>query len=439
MPVKFPTVDTDTTDVPRSQTSSSVRFPEDKYEPKKSLYSLWGAEVTQKMERTSPYLTAIAKTAQEGIATPALSFLNMAGAGIPAHVARKYGYEMPQPETLPGRILTGGANVAGFVGGAPLRLGRLASKALPPLTKATTLGGRVGLGATRGAVELGTAAGAMTPEDNFLDWKSRMKSAVVGGVVGATGGAVTGAVSHFTSLLSQKSLLGAGEKVRSEHGQFKGKLTNWFGKKLERFQQAKPNQKVSLKNELDVFKSGLDDKAKFKTLLRSSPRLRKAVDSGDLSLKETQDLINQLKSTVSEGQLALHKVRPSNGEVIGFIDTLQKAKHRAFPEMRITDTVYGRMKDYTNAVENIMSFGKTVKGFKTAINNPETRKALETVLPKEIFNKVLQTAQAQTFSKETWTILDRMLRYGLIYGVTREVVKNIKDIDSGGATNEGLY
>ena len=403
---------------------------------KKSLYSLWGAEITPQMEQQAPYPAAIAKTLQQGMGTPLLHYLNMAGGGIPGYLAKKTGYEIPQPEGLPSKVLTGAADIAGFATGAPMRIGGGAASLLPKVTKGATLAQKIRLDAAGGATQFGIASFLHTAENQFNDWKARTTRGVAGAAVGAASGTVKGLMDHFTGLLSQKSLLDTGEGTRTGYSKFKQKLTGWFGKKLIKFQTAKPDQRVDLSKELKSFEEGLGDKAKFKALRTSSPRLRKALKDPNLTLQETQDLINQLKSGVSEGQLSGFKVRPSGQEVNEFINSVQKAKHTSFPEMRFTDKVYGKMSEYTNAVENFMKFGKTAQGIKTMIKNPETNKSLQTILPKETYDILKQTAGAQTISKEGLRVVDYLVRYSLLYTLVKNMIGKATSGGGGGYEEE---
>ena len=84
---------------------------------KPSLYKAFNAEITPEDEKNSPYLSAIAKTAQEGIATPVAHFANQALLNLPRAVAENLGYDYPEPETAPGTILSKGAGIVGLAYG----------------------------------------------------------------------------------------------------------------------------------------------------------------------------------------------------------------------------------------------------------------------------------------------------------------------------------
>lgn len=400
-------------------------------------------------EGFSPNVAALLSTGQE-LSSPAWKYGNMLLGGLPDVALSKMGYEAPESDIkiatpFGTKDITGGvnmaANVAGFVRGMPMKIGGAIARAIPSALKGAPLLTKAGIGAAKGASQFGLASALHTPQDEFENWRGRAARGIGGAAVGTITGGVGGLVNHFTDLLSQKALLKTGEETRTGFRAFKDKLTTWFGGKLDKFQKAKPNQRVDISKQMKDFEKGLGDKSKFKSLLKSSPRLRsaysKAQRGSDLTLRETQDLVNQLKSGVSESQLSGFKVRPSGQEVNEFIGSIQGAKHTAFPEVRFTDATYGKMSDYTNAVENFMKYGKTSQGLKSMMNNPEMRKSLQTILPKDTYDVIKETANAQKMSKEMWRGVDYLIRYGIIYGFIKNMVSNMKsdegsEIQSGG-------
>jgi len=379
----------------------------------------------------SPTQAGLLATGQQ-LTSPIYKYGNMLMGGLPNVALSRMGYKAPEADIRMAtpfgeKDITGvtdaAANIAGFVRGVPMRVGgALARGVIPQTARGASLLTKAGLGAARGGIQFGAGAGLHTPEDEFENWRARGIRAGGGVAVGAATGGVSGLVEHFTGLLSQKALLKTGEQVRANFKGFSNHLKNWFGNKLLRFQYASPNAKVDLTSPIETFKAGIGDKVKFKTLLNAVPRLKRALNVKKLSLKDTQDLVNQLKNTISERQLAGFKVRPNVGEVKKLIDLIQEQKHLSFPGMRYTDKVYGVMSDYTNAIENYTKFGNTVKGIKSMVSNPEMRKSLQTVLPKDVFETVMQTAKAQTITKEGLRAVDYLVRYGILYGFMKNVI-----------------
>ena len=416
---------------------------------KKPLKKAWTISSPEELvqQGMTPTMAGLTATGQQ-LSSPLWKFGNMFLAGLPEKGLRKMGYTAPTADIkvgLPKKPLgeeldiTAATNIAasigGFVQGIPMMGARAATAGIP---MGGSLLAKAGFGALRGGAQLGIAAGLHTPaEEAFSDWKARGMRAGGAGTLGAITGGLSGIASHFGSLLKNPALLKTGEQVRSGFKGLKDRLSKWFGSKINKFQNANPNQKVDISKQLATFEKGLEDKIKFKSLLRASPRLRKAMSSkGTLTLKESQDLINQLKSTISETQLAGFKVRPSGGEINTFIDSIQKQKHIGFPQMKFTDQAYGQMKTYSNSVETYMKYGKTAKGLKTMFGNPEQRKALQVILPKDTFSKVQQTVTAQKMTKQGMRLLDYAIRYGVMYKVAQNLTKNF-DFGGGGEDYQG--
>ena len=372
-----------------------------------------------------PTAAGLLATGQQ-LSSPAWKYGSMLAGGLPDVALEKMGYEAPtskiQAATPWGtKDITGitdaAANIAGFVGGAPMRAGTALAKAIP--------GAGVGAAAMRGAAQYGTAMGLHTPKGAFEDWKQRGMRAVGGAVGGAAVGTVQGLTENFINILKEPALLKTGKDIRGGFFGFKTKLSNWFGGKLDKFQASNPDKMVNLTEQFNKFKGDIGDNKRFKALLNSSPRLQKALESGKLPLKDTQALINQLKETVSENMLAGLKVRPSQGEVLKLVNSLQKAKHTAFPQMKATDATYGKMSEYTNAIESYMKFPKTAHGLRAMFSNKGMRKSLRTVLPKELFDRASQTVMAQKVGHMGFRALDTAIRYGIIYKFMMDMANKI--------------
>lgn len=425
----------------RDKETGEVFTVRDKEAPKESLKEAWKISSPEELVQKGypPVAAGLVATGQQ-LSSPLWKYGNMLAGGLPEVAMRKMGYKPPEAQIQAAtpfgtKDITGlmniASNTAGFIRGAPMKL---ASGAAGMIPRGVTLAQRAGLGALRGATQFGGAAGLTTPPgEAFEAWKSRLMRTGAGAGLGAVTGSISGIVNHFTDLLKEPAILKTGKQVRSGFWGFKGKVTKWYGEKLTKLQKANPETKVDISKSLKDFKAGLGDKAKFKSLQTASPKLRNALlqEKTKFTLKESQDLINELKSTVSENQLAGFKVRPSTGEVKGFIDSLQKAKQSAFPQMKFTDAAYGKMQDYGDAVESYMDYGKTVNGLKTMFNNPERVKALKVVLPKDIFNLAKQTVNAQNITRGALMNIDRIVRYAVIYGFMRDVVRRV-EFDSGG-------
>ena len=413
---------------------------DEKVTPKDKAKPAWDISSVDELMKQgfSPTQAGLLATGQQ-LSSPLYKYGNMLLGGLPNKALQAMGRPAPEAQIRAGfdkegKDITGAinmaANVAGFARGLPMRAGAALAGRIP---QGAGLMARAGLGAARGAAQLGTAGALQTPaQEEFKNWQARAMRTAGGALGGAAIGTTQGVISHFTGLLSDKAQLATGEQVRSGFGKFKENLTSWFGKKIDRLQTAKPNQRVDINKELETFKTGLEDNRKFKTLLNASPKLRQAIESkARLTLKQSQDLINQVKETVSDANWAGKGVKPSTREVQVFIDSLKSARNNAFPAMKYTDAVYGQMKTFTKSVQDTMQFGKTVNGLRGLVNNTEKRKALQTILPKEVFDKVINTVKAGNITKTGLTTLHTVIRYGILYQFVRKLADKM-DIGGGG-------
>lgn len=84
-------------------------------QPQRSLYDVLGATITPQMQMQHPYLSAIAKTAQEGVATPAAHFINQALANTPRALLAQQGISYPESQGVAPNIASHTAGIAGIV------------------------------------------------------------------------------------------------------------------------------------------------------------------------------------------------------------------------------------------------------------------------------------------------------------------------------------
>ena len=224
-----------------------------------------------------PYLEATQKTLKEGLAIPALNFLDMASLGTVSGTARKFGKEIPKPETLPGKILAGGAGIYGLAK-TPILRGISALK-IPGLSKL----GRVPEGAITGAVKGATAGGLFSPKD-ITDVKQRLKQAGVGGVLGGVIGGVGG--------LFQQALASRPEKVnqiRKGMREYWKRTSNKYGQLLKQAGKeggsADPIETLEFM-EKELVKRGVLDRSTFQKIAPPQDKVERAFFKAYENLKK---------------------------------------------------------------------------------------------------------------------------------------------------------
>lgn len=206
-----------------------------------SMYSAFNAEITPEDKQNSPYLSAIAETAQEGIATPSLHFLNQAAFNTPRAVSEYYGYDFPQPDTLPEKALALPAGVAGAMVGGPAKLfsktGQLATRAVPKLA-----GKGIQRGIQKGAIKGFVTGAAYTPSKSevpLLAPKERLQQGITGAILGATFEAVGAGYRSFKA-----------KKLRAEKPPLKERIS--MRRTDKNIELAERTQRVRRNNQIAV-------------------------------------------------------------------------------------------------------------------------------------------------------------------------------------------
>jgi hypothetical protein len=383
----------------------------------------------------SPTASGLLRTGQQ-LAPPLARGINTALGGVPDLALRKAGLQIPKTDIQIGqkdisKELDTIAKATGFVKGLPMAIGSKAASLLPKAGAA--MKSAVGSGALQGATKFGIASALSPAEGEFQNWKQRGAMGLGGVAVGGAIGGVGGLVNHFTGLLSEPSQRATSRELRGSFKGFKGKLNSWFGNRITELQKRFPDKRVDFSEPIKDLKSQIG--RGLKGIAKQSPRLQKAISGNkQLTLRESQDLINEVKSTIPKSQLKGLNVRTPQGERIGFVDALQEAKRSAFPQFTAVDKVWEKLDTYVDSVQNIMSYAKTSVGLKSVMKNPEQKHALKTVLPPELFDKALALSKAQALSKDAWKIVESLFRYAVIYGFVRQLSSAVQGIgDTGGS------
>lgn len=214
-----------------------------KFQPKPSLYSLWGAEITPELKKAYPKSAKTAEILQEYAGTPLLHFLNMAALNQPRSLAAKFGYSYPEAKTLPGTILSKGAGALGLFKGPIMAKIMQAGKGLPV---AKTGAGRILQSSLLGAAKGGTIGLAWAPED-ISDLGTRIKQAEVGAAVGGTLSGAGAFLNELKNYPAEKTLSirkGAKEYHKGEIKEY-GKMLENLGKTGEQIESGNLLEKMT--------------------------------------------------------------------------------------------------------------------------------------------------------------------------------------------------
>jgi hypothetical protein len=377
----------------------------------------------------NPIAAGLAATGQQ-LSRPLWQFGNAAMFGLPNVALDKMGYKVPSNVNegdTPKQIMAKGGldaigGVAGFIRG-PVAAGGAIAGRLPARTIAQAAG--------KGAVQYGIAAGLDTPDspnpsESFGNWKARGLRTTGGAVGGAILGGLGKAADIYLKPMAKNAQLQVGREVRGEYDGLRTKLTDRFEKRMYELTVKNKGKTADIQPAVDSFLKEVGDSKKLKTLYNVSPKLQKLL-GGDkrLSLKQTQELVNQLKSSVSEAKLAGRNVRPSDKEVLNFVNKIQNIKHSTFKGMKSVDAAYGRMSETANVVKTYMKQGKTVNGLKTIFKNPEQERALKSIMSPEMFEKAQNLVRSKNFSQAAVSTAQSLIRYGIIYWGMKNIAKGL--------------
>jgi len=217
---------------------------------KPTLWSKLGAEITPEMWQQAPYLTAIAKTAQDALTIPA-HYFNQWLLNAPRSALGTVGIQYPET-TNP--VANPVAKVAGVAGA-------LTSPAAAALGEI----GQVFRGAPlsvklAGAGLAGGATGfAYSPTENFFDIKQRMQQGAIGATAGVTTSFLFNALPKLINLGGKKTAQVIAEKADKGIDKLSQTLSNKYDNMFSKIGKGEvPNDNVfnAIRQAIDTFPEG---------------------------------------------------------------------------------------------------------------------------------------------------------------------------------------
>lgn len=242
---------------------------------KRFMPTMYGADITPEMEQEHPYLSAIAKTAREGIATPAFHWANQTLFNTLRALAEKQGYEYPESETVPGKVLSKGAGIKAMFD-VPLSYGQKASQYLtrnaprqiaklaknPSISKVARFISRPGVAreAIEGALMGGMVAPAYAPAGDPFNIAKRAATIPVGMAVGAVAQPALAGLGKLFNKVSQSRRPTYTQKASGEKGVPFEQLTpeERIANRKYRAEQSSLSRKQALQKEMRGLQSGDD-------------------------------------------------------------------------------------------------------------------------------------------------------------------------------------
>lgn len=307
------------------------------------------------------------------------------------------------------------ADLQGFALG-PLKAGAFVASKVPAIA-----GKAISTGALRGGVEFGVGSALATPESEELsNIKSRLLRTTTGAFAGLLFGAASTGLGNFKKALDNEVKIG--EKIR-------GSIKDMYKQRSENFESGlyknmleSDFKKVAIGDVKE--KLQLPERMLLNKMASKNDEIATALNSSEgLSLKQFQQLINNIKSKMSNAKLSGKGLRASDKTMDNLIDGLQKSKESFFPGMREVDTAYKAMTENLNVFKNL-KLGNTTSSMRSALANKEKKEVLQSLLPPDLFREVESLVMGQSLSKTGIATVREFIRYGIIYQMLRNQIGN---------------
>lgn len=407
-----------------------IRLASEESPSKKSLPEILGMNLKK----------AAKETYTEGVA-PILHGVSTAAFGLPKVLARKVSPEFekqvfPEQETGSGKSLRFISEVGGYFGGGASKLAQKAASKFTNKAVKGAVGGAVG-GGTQLDVGGQTGVGEKGPT-----LKGQAMQAITGAGVGAAAVPIVAGVKSVGGFLGKKSTPFL-KKVQDAVWQSKYNATEKFGSQIDELVNKSPDNRASLRETIDNFseryKGGteklddgrvlnLDPDPKLRAAIRRSPKTKQLFENpdlaDDLSVRDMQDIINEVQSKVTPQKLKGGGIRSDDRAVMDFIHEIKGAQLDAFPEMAgIRDSYKQSIRAYNNVRNKLLDSNikkNLVSGFG---DEPLVQESFEKLLDKQLVEEVKNFKNTQRLLNATGLVARKTLE-GAAIGTAGTILFN---------------
>jgi len=422
----------------------------------------------QQQEQPNPLMAATSRVLEKGIARPAFDFFNEAALGIPGATLEAKGINVPEPETIPEKILSGASRGAGFALGGPLLagkagvklLGRGATKLFGKKLAEKTVANALIKGAAKTGTQLAIAGALQTDSNEFADLsesgfskeefvsilKKRSAKGAVSGLIGMVIGAA-GAGTNMIKIFDKNSKTLA-DKVIDKYFGVQKKLSTWYGKQLDRAIKLAPNQKVVATNAIEEIKnlsefnprirSAVSRSKVLKNLLDNKPilvdqsgRALSNVSPENITLKESQQIINDLSKVLSTKvrNFTAKAVTTEEAEIKAIIEMMKAKQVESFSKLAITKKGYAKVKESMNIIGQYMGEpANVITGIEGKLSkNPVARLAMKRIFTPQLIKEIGGWKQMNMMLKTFPKLLNFTGRTLLAFQLGKAAFKASKD------------
>ena len=169
------------------------------------------------------------------------------------------------------------------------------------------------------------------------------------------------------------------EKVRTSVYDAKHDAVEKFGVDIDNLAKANPNKSVSLRNAVDRLKTEWNDLTpEAQRVFSKVPKFKDMLNNPDLAnnvtLKDTQDIINYFNTKVPK------TIKYQHLDILDTLDDIRTSQLDAFEGMEEVRANYAKVKQNFDIIKNKVKVGQTLNNVAKNWDDPEIKKAADTLL-----------------------------------------------------------
>jgi len=366
----------------------------------------------------NPTLAGVGK---EFVAPTAFEFLNQLLGRTPQAAAEAAGGGAPEkPQSFAGQLSKEVAGGTGFLAGIPYGIGKAAVSKLGGKSLLSNIFKRAGA--------FGAAGALQTP---VKDSSSRTESGLLGAAFGGLYGLGETGVRNIANLITKSPQFAT--KIRGAYDEVNKEIQKKFGEGIELFTKANPGRKVNLTNTINDLIANTPDVKRLQTLTSRIPKLKALVTSPEgkplqitsfkkqLSLRQVQDIVNEINETVKQSAKHGFELGPSEKAVSRLVVNLKNSMEESF--IGFAEKVrapFADIKSDLELIKKVAGIGRkpeAITGAKQTIQaafkgrtDKKVFEAMQRVFSKGLIQEIGGAQNMERFLK----FLPRLLRIGAL-------------------------
>lgn len=194
-------------------------------------------------------------------------------------------------------------------------------------------------------------------------------------------------IQGMTKFIGQGNKANFAEGIRNKFVNLKTQAVNRFGNQIDDLAKANPTKTISLREIVDNLLTDIDELSpQARSAIKGNPILKKFLENPELadnvSLKDTQEIINHFNTKVPKN------IRFNHLDILNTLNDIKAAQLDAFPEMANVRYEYAKFKQPYDLIKNQFKVGKLLKAIEKDFGDPEFKKAVTQIFPKEVIKEM---------------------------------------------------